>query len=161
MLPAFLICLLTSYLWYAGFISSDPLSKFQFIYFRSLFSRLGQKHSFSWGSYAAFHGMALLCHIEGSVMTAVWTQLRMFLNSKLYHFRVKCWILLKPVLEGVDGKLHFPLPSMNRLNQTEPVTFSILLCWTVFRDSDFLYWRYCHIIEKKNYFELKKHRLIG
>jgi hypothetical protein len=26
----------------------------------------------------------------------------------------KCWILLKPVLEGVDGILHFPLPAMNR-----------------------------------------------
>jgi hypothetical protein len=32
-------------------------------------------------------------------------------------------ILLKPVLGGVDGNLQFPLPSMNRLNQTEPATF--------------------------------------
>jgi hypothetical protein len=36
-------------------------------------------------------------------------------------------------------KLHFPVPSMNRLNQTEPSTFSILLCWAFFRDSVFLY----------------------
>jgi predicted PP-loop superfamily ATPase len=28
---------------------------------------------------------------------------------------------------------------MNRLNQTEPTTFSILLCWAFFRDSVFLY----------------------
>jgi hypothetical protein len=28
---------------------------------------------------------------------------------------------------------------MNRLNQTEPATFSILLCWALFRDSYFLY----------------------
>ena len=28
--------------------------------------------------------------------------------------------LLKPVLWAVDSSLHFPLPSMNRLNQTEP-----------------------------------------
>jgi hypothetical protein len=28
---------------------------------------------------------------------------------------------------------------MNRLNQTEPATFSILSCWTFFMDSVFLY----------------------
>jgi hypothetical protein len=39
----------------------------------------------------------------------------------------------------MDGNLHFPVPSMNRLNQTEPATFSILYCWTFFRDSVFLY----------------------
>jgi hypothetical protein len=54
-------------------------------------------------------------------------------------FVFKCWILLKPVLGGVDGNLHFPVPSMNRLNQTEPATFSILSCWAFFRDSVFLY----------------------
>jgi hypothetical protein len=42
----------------------------------------------------------------------------------------KCWILLKPVLGGVD----FPVPSMNRLNQTEPATFLILSFWAIFRD---------------------------
>ena len=30
---------------------------------------------------------------------------------------------------GVDGSLHFTLPSMNRLNQNEPATFAILLFW--------------------------------
>jgi hypothetical protein len=43
----------------------------------------------------------------------------MFLNSEFHHF---C-ILLKPVLGGVNGNLHFPVPSMSRLNQTEPATF--------------------------------------
>jgi hypothetical protein len=43
------------------------------------------------------------------------------------------------VLAGVDGNLHFPVPSMNRLSQTEPSTFSILPFWTLFRDSVFLY----------------------
>jgi hypothetical protein len=51
----------------------------------------------------------------------------------------KCSILLKPVLGGVDGNLQFPLPSMNKLNQTESATFSILPCWDFFRDSYFLY----------------------
>ena len=51
----------------------------------------------------------------------------------------KCWILLKSVLGGVDGSLHFTLPSMNRLNQTELATFAILLFWSFFRDSLFLY----------------------
>jgi hypothetical protein len=45
----------------------------------------------------------------------------------------------KPVLGGVDGNLHFPVPSMNRLNQTEPATFSILPCWAFFRGSIFIY----------------------
>jgi hypothetical protein len=47
------------------------------------------------------------------------------------------------VLGGVDGNLHFPVPFMNRLNQTEPATFSILPCWAFFRDSIFIYfiWR--------------------
>jgi hypothetical protein len=42
------------------------------------------------------------------------------------------------VLGGVDGSLHFTVPSMNRLNQTEPATFSILPCWAFFRDSVFI-----------------------
>jgi hypothetical protein len=40
---------------------------------------------------------------------------------------------------GEDGNLHFPVPSMKRLNQTEPATFSILPCWAFFRDSVFIY----------------------
>jgi hypothetical protein len=31
--------------------------------------------------------------------------------------------MLKPVLGGINGNLRFPVPSMNRLNQTEPATF--------------------------------------
>jgi hypothetical protein len=48
---------------------------------------------------------------------------------------------LKPVLVGVDGNLHFQVPSMNRLNQTEPATFSILPCWAFFRDSVYIYFK--------------------
>jgi hypothetical protein len=56
-------------------------------------------------------------------------------------FNFKCCILLKPVLGGVDGNLHLPVPSMNRHNQTEPATFLILSCWAFFRDSVFLYFK--------------------
>jgi hypothetical protein len=38
---------------------------------------------------------------------------------------------------GEDGSLHLDVPSMNRLNQTEPATFSILPRWTFFGDSYF------------------------
>jgi hypothetical protein len=38
---------------------------------------------------------------------------------------VKCWIVLKPVLGGVEGCLHLTVPSMSRLNQTESATFLI------------------------------------
>jgi hypothetical protein len=129
----------TSYLWYAGFITSDPFSKFNFILIRPLFSRLGHTLFITWGPYAAFHGMARKCLIEGSMVTAVWTHLRLFLNSKFYYIMFKCWILLKPVLGGVDGNLHFPVPSMTRFNQNEPEKFSILPCWAFFRDSVFIY----------------------
>jgi hypothetical protein len=33
---------------------------------------------------------------------------------------------------------------MNRLNQTEPATFSILPCWAFFRDSVFIYYYFIH-----------------
>jgi hypothetical protein len=48
-------------------------------------------------------------------------------------------ILLKLVLGGMGSSMHFAVPSMNRLNQTEPATFLILPLWTFFRDSYFLY----------------------
>jgi hypothetical protein len=38
---------------------------------------------------------------------------------------------------GVDGSLHLTVPTMNRLNQTEPATFSILPRLAFFRDSYF------------------------
>jgi hypothetical protein len=43
---------------------------------------------FTWGNYTTFHGMALPCHLEGSMITEVWTHLRMFLNSKVHIFHV-------------------------------------------------------------------------
>jgi hypothetical protein len=58
---------------------------------------------------------------------------------KIVQVHFKCWILLKPVLRGVGDSLHLTVPSMNRLNQTEHATFSILPCWAFFRDSYFLY----------------------
>jgi hypothetical protein len=39
---------------------------------------------------------------------------------------------------GVNGNLHFSIPSINRLSQIEPVTFSILSCWALFWDYLFL-----------------------
>ena len=47
----------------------------------------------------------------------------------------KCWILLKPVL-GVGGNLQLSVPSMNRLNQTEPTTFCKLF-WAFFMGFNF------------------------
>jgi hypothetical protein len=58
---------------------------------------------------------------------------------KVLPFQFKCRILLKPVLGGVDGSFYFPVLSINRINQTEPTTFSILPFWAFFRYSYFLY----------------------
>jgi hypothetical protein len=69
--------------------------------------------------------MARKGQIEGSIITAVGTYLRMFLSSKNPITMIKCRILLKQVLGGVDGNSHIPLSFMNRLNQTELETFSI------------------------------------
>jgi hypothetical protein len=60
---------------------------------------------FLWRPYAAFHGMARKFHIEGSIITTVWTHLRMFLNSKFCYFMLKCWIMLKSVVKGVASKV--------------------------------------------------------
>jgi hypothetical protein len=57
----FLIGLLTAYLWYASLITSNPLSTFHFIEFRPFFLA---------GTIRRFHGMALTCLYEGSMMTA-------------------------------------------------------------------------------------------
>jgi hypothetical protein len=40
---------------------------------------------------------------------------------------------------GVDGSLHWTVPSINRPNETEPATLLILPFWTFFRDSYFLF----------------------
>ena len=71
-----------------------------------------------------------LCHIENSMITTVWSHLQVFLKFKVNKSLVKIWILLKTVLaRDVIGSLHFPLPSMNRLDQTEPAAYAILLFW--------------------------------
>jgi hypothetical protein len=62
----------------------------------------------------------------------------MFLNSNFTITMIQCWILLKPVLEGIAGSLYLTVPSMNKPNQTEPATFSILLFCPIFWDSLFL-----------------------
>jgi hypothetical protein len=41
------------------------------------------------------------------------------------------------VLGGVNGGLHLQEPSVNRLYQTEPATFPVLLFWMFLRDSFF------------------------
>jgi hypothetical protein len=46
--------------------------------------------------------------------------------------------LINHTYGGVDGSLHLTVPSMNRLNQTDPATFSILLFRTFLRGSNFL-----------------------
>jgi hypothetical protein len=62
-----------------------------------------------------------------------------FANSNLTNQDIMNFV--KCDLGGVDGNLHFPVPSMNRLNQTEPATFSILPCWASFSDSVLIYFR--------------------
>ena len=104
--------LLTSYLWYACFITSDTLSKFYLVpHIVYSFNTL----SFICGPYTACHGMALVSH---------W-RFRMNTSADISKFKMpmtvfRCWILFKPVLGCVDSSLHSSLPSVNRLNQTEP-----------------------------------------
>jgi hypothetical protein len=106
-----------------------------------LFSPLWHTLSITWGSYTAVHKMTRNCHIVSLMITAVSTHLWMFLNSKFCHLciNVEFYLLLTPVLGG--SSLHWTVPSMNRLNQTEPATCSILPLWTFFRDSYFLYFK--------------------
>ena len=54
----------------------------------------------------------------------------------------KCWILLKSLLGGMDFSLHLPLLSMNRINQTEPATFSVCCVGLTLRVQFFLYFTF-------------------
>jgi hypothetical protein len=54
--------------------------------------------------------------------------------SKLYQFMLNVEFCFSRC-GGVEGSLHLTEPSMNRLNQTESATFSILPCWAFFGDS--------------------------
>jgi hypothetical protein len=47
----------------------------------------------------------------------------MFLDSKFAIFVFECWVPLRSMPGGVDGNLHVPVPSMDRLNQTKPAAF--------------------------------------
>jgi hypothetical protein len=91
-----------------------------------LFPSTGHTLSFTLGQNTAFYRKTRKCNIEGFMITAAWTHLRMFLNSNVTIFVLKCEILLTPVQGAVDGNLRFPVPSMNRLNETEPATYSIV-----------------------------------
>jgi hypothetical protein len=110
------------------FFSSAHCFSVLFSFRAHTFFYLGTIRRFSWNGTTVPHWM-----FHG-------THPRIFQNTQFHHFRLKCWVLLKPVLGGVNGNLNFPVPSMNRLNQT-PVTFSILSCWDFFRDSVSLYFR--------------------
>jgi hypothetical protein len=123
---------LTAYLWYAGFITYNSPSKFLFFFsppivflFRSqaLFY-LGIIRRFSLNGTTVSHWRF---HDQHRINTC-------FLNSKFYSYTFKCWILLKPVLEGGDSSLHFLVLSMNKLNQTEPALFLNLPNWTFFKN---------------------------
>jgi hypothetical protein len=91
---------------------------------------------FTWGPYSYFHEIALTCHIEGSMITAIWTHLRMFQNCTS-----SCQMLNSAYASarGRGGSLHLIVSSTTTLNHTEPATFSILPCWNFFGDSYFLY----------------------
>jgi hypothetical protein len=67
-------------------------------------------------------GLALTSHIEGSMATAIWTHLWMFLNSKCQRLNVQ---MLKSAWAGARGNW-----TMNWLNENEPAMFSISSFWT-------------------------------
>ena len=85
-------------------------------------------------------------------MTNKWDKVSAFDWEKHNHYNYALNLLLynqesvNKTSWGVNGSLHFPLPSMNRLYQTEPATFAILLFWAFFRGSFFLYFSWQHII---------------
>jgi hypothetical protein len=87
------------------------------------------------GDHAAFHGMAPV------TLKVPWQTLYEYICGCLKIENVTCWILLKPVLRGVEGSLQLLLPSMKRFDQTDPASFSVLTYWAFYRNSVFLYFR--------------------
>jgi hypothetical protein len=65
-----------------------------------------------------------------------------YLKRSIYQKRGPVFLYFRQIYilsRTFSSNLHFPVLSMNRFNQTEPATFSILRFWTFFRDSYFLY----------------------
>jgi hypothetical protein len=131
---AFYICLLTSYLWYATFITSDPFKNC--ILFSSApcllvngtrIFYLGTICRFSWNgtnvSQWRFHDNR---HMNSSADVS---------KFQILPVHVKCLILLKPLLGGVDDSFHLPVTSMNMLNQSELAPFSFCRVRLFLRDS--------------------------
>jgi hypothetical protein len=80
---------------------------------------LGTILRFSWNGYYVSHWML---HDNRHMYTSADVS-----KIQILPIHVKCWIQLKPVLDGVDGCLHLTVPFLNRLNQAKPATFSILV----------------------------------
>jgi hypothetical protein len=145
----FKICLLKSCLWYEGFITSDPPFEIQFYLVPPIL--------FSIRAYALFYlGNHTPLFMEWHYVSH-WRlhdnrRMSTFANvsqSKFSHFFVfKYWSLLKPVIGDVDDNLQFPVPSMNRLNRTEPATFKILTSWTFYWDSVFFIYKRLQLLFK-------------
>ena len=71
-------------------------------------------------------GIVVLALLSGGIIIIMAAVCLQRATSKRYDFvSFKC--------------LHFPLPSLNRLNQAEPATLAILLFWAFLRGSFFLY----------------------
>jgi hypothetical protein len=69
-----------------------------------------------------------------------------------YHYMFKYLILLKPLLWSVDGSLHFPARSTNKLNQAKPATFQFCR-FGFFRDFNSLYFVTLKLISNKSLFK--------
>jgi hypothetical protein len=119
--------------------------------------------------YAGFHGMPLTSLIEGFMIPALWTHLRMFLNSNFWPFYVRCGIMFKPVIGGVNRSLNVPIPSMNRLIKPNLQQFQFYrfglslrnLCHSILKKVHLIHVRReiclaCHIMNVRDFFIFRK-----
>ena len=99
----------------------------QFVYYWVFLTKL----SFIWRAYAACHEMTVVSHWRFQHDNHLMNASADVSNSKFTITMFKCWILIKSMLGDMDFNLHWPVPSMNRLNRTKH--FAILLFRTSLR----------------------------
>jgi hypothetical protein len=63
---------------------TNPFTSQSSILFGLHISCLGHTHYLTWGPYA-------VCYVHVIAQYSIWTHIQVFLNSKFYHFILKCW----------------------------------------------------------------------
>jgi hypothetical protein len=95
--------------------------RLHYLWHKISFIRSSDIRFFTWGPYSDLNGMTQTCQTDGHI-------------NMCGCFKTKNITSVCSMLNSADGKLQLPLPSINRLNETESTTF-FKLSWAFCRNS--------------------------